>query len=259
MNTNNNVYTVVYTSIVVVVVAAVLAFASQSLKSRQDANIKAETLSQMMTAAGLGKVGEFGTNDEILGIYSENIEEAFAVNLAGDQVRTLKTEKYDIELIDNFKPQDIKIKAAAGDVEIPVYKFKSGATVIAIYGAGLWGPIWGYVALAEDMQTIIGVYFDHSSETPGLGAKIKDDPAFQAQFQGKVLNLDDPSNPFDIVKRGAPEGALSMVDAITGSTMTCNGLDDAIDVWVEAYANYLNKARTPETPEVTETTEITEE
>ena len=242
MNTNSNVYTIIYTTVIVVVVAAVLAFVSTSLKPMQNANIKAETLSQMMTAAGLGSKEDFSKmgNDGVLGTYSENIQEAFTVNLAGERTGELKTGKDEIELIDNLKPQNKAILAAA-EPQLPVYKFKSGVTVVPVYGAGLWGPIWGYIALEEDLKTIAGAYFDHDSETPGLGAKIKDEPSFKAQFEGKVFNFEDPSNPFDIVKGGAPEGSTDKIDAISGAPMTCNGLNKAIDTWIGAYANYFGK------------------
>lgn len=240
MNTNSNVYTVIYTTIIVVVVAAVLAFASSSLKSKQTANIKAETLSQMMTAAGLGDKESFSKmgNDAVLSTYSDNIEEAFAINVNGEKVRDLKTAKNEIELIDNFKPEN-KAILNGGEAHLPVYKFKSGVTVIPVYGAGLWGPIWGYIALQPDLKTIVGAYFDHESETPGLGAKIKDEVSFKEQFKGKVFDLEDSSVLFEIVKGGAPEGSENKVDAISGATMTCNGLNKAINTWVGAYANYL--------------------
>lgn len=240
MNTNSNVYTVIYTTIIVVVVAAVLAFASSSLKSKQTANIKAETLSQMMTAAGLGDKESFSKmgNDAVLSTYSDNIEEAFAINVKGEKVRDLKTAKNEIELIDNFKPEN-KAILNGGEAHLPVYKFKSGVTVIPVYGAGLWGPIWGYIALQQDLKTIVGAYFDHESETPGLGAKIKDEASFKEQFKGKVFDLEDSSVLFEIVKGGAPEGSENKVDAISGATMTCNGLNKAINTWVGAYANYL--------------------
>lgn len=240
MNTNSNVYTVIYTTIIVVVVAAVLAFASSSLKSKQTANIKAETLSQMMTAAGLGDKESFSKmgNDAVLSTYSDNIEEAFAINVKGEKVRDLKTAKNEIELIDNFKPEN-KAILNGGEAHLPVYKFKSGVTVIPVYGAGLWGPIWGYIALQPDLKTIVGAYFDHESETPGLGAKIKDEASFKEQFKGKVFDLEDSSVLFEIVKGGAPEGSENKVDAISGATMTCNGLNKAINTWVGAYANYL--------------------
>lgn len=256
MNTNSNVYTIIYTTIVVVVVAAVLAVAAMAFKPMQTANIKAETLSQMMVAAGLGTMDEFQEigNDNVLVRYSENISEAFTVNLDGEKVSDLKTDKDNIELVDNFKPQDVAIKNH-GEATLPVYRFKSGATVIPIYGAGLWGPVWGYIALDTDFQTILGVYFDHSGETPGLGSKIKDDPEFQAQFIGKSFDLADAANPFDIIKGGAPEGNDHAVDAISGSTMTCRGLDTGIDLWVGAYSNYLKAAAASAAEDATATEE----
>ena len=256
MNTNSNVYTIIYTTIVVVVVAAVLAVAAMAFKPMQTANIKAETLSQMMVAAGLGTMDEFQEigNDNVLVRYSENISEAFTVNLDGDKVSDLKTDKDNIELVDNFKPQDVAIKNH-GEATLPVYRFKSGATVIPIYGAGLWGPVWGYIALDTDFQTILGVYFDHSGETPGLGSKIKDDPEFQAQFIGKSFDLADAANPFDIIKGGAPEGNNHAVDAISGSTMTCRGLDTGIDLWIGAYSNYLKAAAASAAEDATATEE----
>ena len=256
MNTNSNVYTIIYTTIVVVVVAAVLAVAAMAFKPMQTANIKAETLSQMMVAAGLGTMDEFQEigNDNVLVRYSENISEAFTVNLDGEKVSDLKTDKDNIELVDNFKPQDVAIKNH-GEATLPVYRFKSGATVIPIYGAGLWGPVWGYIALDTDFQTILGVYFDHSGETPGLGSKIKDDPEFQAQFIGKSFDLADAANPFDIIKGGAPESNNHAVDAISGSTMTCRGLDTGIDLWIGAYSNYLKAAAASAAEDATATEE----
>ena len=124
--------------------------------------------------------------------------------------------------------------------------FKNGKTVVPIYGAGLWGPVWGYIAFEKDLKTIAGAYFDHESETAGLGAKIKDDPAFQAEFVGEKPAFTE-ANVFDIVKGGSPkEGDAEImdnkIDAITGATMTSNGLDAAIDTWLGAYAKYFTSA-----------------
>ena len=110
-----------------------------------------------------------------------------------------------------------------------------------MYGAGLWGPVWGYLALGSDLKTIAGAYFDHESETPGLGGKIKDDPSFRAQFKGKSIDFNDPKAAFSIVKGGAPAGKANAIDAISGATMTSKGLDEAINVWIEAYKSYLTK------------------
>ncbi len=243
MNTNGNVYTVIYTAIVVVVVAAALAFTAMTLAPKQDANIKAETLSQMMVAAGIGTMDQITAegNDAVLRKYSEAISRAFVIDLKGMKVRDLGTEKSDIELIDNLKPQNVAI-TKSGEPALPVYVFKSGVTVIPVYGAGLWGPIWGYLALQPDLRTISGAYFDHASETPGLGAKIKDEAWFREQFVGKKLDLDGGSKAFDVVKGGAPEGAESAVDAITGATITSQKLGAAINTWVAAYREYLRNS-----------------
>ena len=176
MNTNSNAYTVIYTTLVVVVVAAVLAFTAMKLKPSQEANAKAETLRQMMSAAQIKPTDElYATNNAgVLQLYADNIDEAYTIGLDGQKNGTLSIEKASIELVDNLKPQNKAIKAG-GEATLPVYVFKNGYTVIPVYGAGLWGPVWGYIAFQPDCRTIAGAYFDHESETPGLGAKIKDE------------------------------------------------------------------------------------
>ncbi len=243
MNTNSNVYTVVYTTIVVVVVAAVLAFAAMQFKPRQIANVKAETLSQMMAAAQLGQKEELSAmgNDAVLAKYAENIDKAFTVDLSGKKVRDLSTDVNDIEVIDNLKPQDKNIKAASANAELPVYVFKSGVTVIPIYGAGLWGPVWGYAAFNADGCTLAGAYFDHASETPGLGAKIKDEPWFREKFIGKKADFEG-EHIFNLSKNAEESGADNAIDAISGATMTSKGLNEAINVWFAAYKPYFKAA-----------------
>lgn len=246
MNTNGNAYTVIYTTIVVALVAAILAFVAMTLKPKQDANIKAETISQMLTAAQFYTKDECSAmgNDKVLEAYSQNIREAYTINLKGEKVRDLNTEVKSIELQDGLKAQNKNIKDGSDATDLPVYVFnKDGksVTVVPVYGAGLWGPIWGYIALDEDLQTIVGAYFDHDSETPGLGAKIKDDPSFRAEFIGKKVNV--ASDPvFSVVKVGTSADENSSVDAITGATMTSKGLGEAIAFWLKAYAPFLSSA-----------------
>lgn len=243
MNTNNNVYTIVYTTIIVVVAAAILAIAAMALKPKQDANIKAETISQMLTAAGFASKEDLAKqgNDQVLAMYSANIKNAFLIDAEGNKTGELETEG-SIELQDNLKQENKNI--ASGNPSLPVYVFeKDGAevNVIPCYGAGLWGPIWGYIAFNADCTEILGAYFDHESETPGLGAKIKDEAWFREQFKGKKVNFSKPDDAFNIVKGGATAGDDSAVDAITGATMTCNGLDAALDTWFKAYIPFLQK------------------
>ena len=242
MNTNSNVYTVIYTTIVVVVVAAVLAFVSMKLGPNQQANAKAETLRQMMAAAQVASTDELyaSKNAAVLQLYADNIQEAYTIDLEGNKVGDLKTAKDEIELVSNLKPQNKAIKAGAG-ATLPVYKFKSGVSVIPVYGAGLWGPIWGYIAFQNDGRTIAGAYFDHESETPGLGAKIKDEAWFREKFAGRKVAF-GTDKPFSLAKNAEATGADNAVDAITGATMTSKGLNEALNVWFQAYENYFNKA-----------------
>ena len=239
MNTNSNAYTVIYTTLVVVVVAAVLAFTAMKLKPSQSANAKAETLRQMMSAAGIKSTDElYATkNADVLQLYADNIEQAYTIGLDGEQNGTLSTELKNIELVDNLKPQNKAIKENTG-VTLPVYVFKSGVAVMPIYGAGLWGPIWGYVAFQPDHYTIAGAYFDHESETPGLGAKIKDEAWFREKFAGRQVAFG--SEPlFNLSKNAETGGAANAVDAITGATMTSKGLNDALNVWFKAYEKHF--------------------
>ncbi|MBQ9185876.1 MAG: NADH:ubiquinone reductase (Na(+)-transporting) subunit C [Bacteroidales bacterium] len=242
MNTNGNIYTIVYSAIIVILVAAILAFASSALKPMQDANIKAETISQMLDAAGIQEKGTAASNEEILDKYAETITEAFAIDTTGTAVRTLSTDRANIELIDGLKAQNKNIKeneipgnTNKKNIEVPVYKFNNGTTVIPVYGGGLWGPVWGYIAFNADLKTVAGAYFDHESETPGLGAKIKDDPAFRELFKGKVADFQ--AKPALSIIKGAK--AANEVDAITGATMTSKGLSTAIGAWLKAYAPYF--------------------
>lgn len=203
MKTNGNTYTVIYTTLVCVLVAAVLAVVSQALKPRQEANEKAETVRQILVAAGYGEMEGWrkADNSTVLDFFSENI----VGNPQIFSTSQLKAQNYNIK---NGK-----------SISLPLYRFKNGNTVLAVYGAGLWGPVWGYIGLEEDLATVAGAYFDHESETPGLGGKIKDDPSFRASFKGKTIEK---------------EGQIEF-DAISGATMTSRGLDNAIKNWISAY------------------------
>ena len=251
MNTNSNIYTLVYTAVIVIVVAALLTFASLGLKSRQDANIKAETISQMLSAAQISSKEALSelSNEQILGEYAKYAKEAYTIDYKGNKLRDLAHSGGKVELADGLKAQNSLLKKGKSEkLELPVYVFSSGGrelTVVPVYGAGLWGPVWGYLAFEPDMKTLAGAYFDHESETPGLGAKIKDDPGFREAFKGKRADFGAPA-AFEILKGAQAENA---VDAITGATMTSRGLGEAIASWLEAYKPFFAKASAPIAPE----------
>ncbi|MCI6492984.1 MAG: NADH:ubiquinone reductase (Na(+)-transporting) subunit C [Bacteroidales bacterium] len=261
MNTNSNVYTVVYSTILVVVVAAVLAFTAISLQPKQNENVKKETITKVLSAAAQAdQTITIAEDADVMALYSEMATAAFYVDGYGKIVGEMNLGKENVNDIkvatnaDLKKQNDIFKKIADGQndllasLELPVYVINvngKSVTVIPCYGAGLWGPIWGYIAVAEDGRSIYGAVFDHKSETPGLGAKITED-FFQNQFAGKEFG--QGSQKFDVVKGGA-HGASNGVDAISGATITSQALGRTINTWATYYEPYLKTLEVAETVE----------
>ncbi|MBE6217004.1 MAG: NADH:ubiquinone reductase (Na(+)-transporting) subunit C [Bacteroidales bacterium] len=227
MNTNSNTYTVIYSIILVVIVAAVLAFAAMFLKPTQDANVKKDTISQILTAATVA-------GDDILATYRQEIEKAILVDAEGNQVGELDIQ--DCEVYDNSA---LKRQITAESKALPVYIFKNGITVVPCYGAGLWGPIWGYVGLEKDLKTIKAVRFGHKGETPGLGAKISDEPSFAEAFAGKQVG--EGEILFEVAKKANRKTENNGVDAISGATITSQALGKTLNQWFGFYQNYFAK------------------
>ena len=227
MNTNSNTYTVIYSIILVVIVAAVLAFAAMFLKPTQEANVKKDTISQILTAATI-------QGDDILETYKAEIESAILVDIEGNKVGDL-----DIASCEVYDNSALKRQIAAEQKELPVYIFKNGVTVVPCYGAGLWGPIWGYIGFEGDLKTIKAVCFGHKGETPGLGAKIADEPSFAAGFAGKQVGTG--SILFEVAKPANRQTEMNGVDAISGATITCQALGKTLNQWFGFYQNYLSK------------------
>lgn len=237
MNTNSNTYTVVYATVLVVVVAAVLAFAAMSLKPAQEANVKKDTIGQILTAASVE------SGEDILGTYQNEIAEAILVNEDGEKVGELNTADCQV-----YGLSDLKRQIKAEEKALPVYIFKNGITVVPCYGAGLWGPIWGYVGFEGDLKTIRSVCFGHKSETPGLGAKIADDPSFAEKFKGQQCGEGDVL--FEITKPANRKlSQENGVDAISGATITSQSLGRTLNQWFGFYRNYLSKVEPVNTVE----------
>ena len=227
MNTNSNTYTVIYSIILVVVVAAVLAFAAMFLKPTQDANVKKDTISQILTAATV-------QGEDILGTYKQEVEAAILVDLEGNKVGEL-----DIESCEVYDNSALKKQTISEEKALPVYIFKNGVTVIPCYGAGLWGPIWGYIGFEGDLKTIKAVCFGHKGETPGLGAKISDEPSFAESFVGQQVG--SGAVLFEVAKTANRQTEMNGVDAISGATITCQALGKTLNQWFGFYQNYLAK------------------
>ena len=252
MNTNGNTYTVIYSTVLVILVAAILAFVAMILQPMQNENVKKETIGKLLSAAGQvdGSV-TVGEDTDVIALYTKTVKDAFFVDGSGKKVGEMnigKENANDIQVsttADLKKQNDLLKKIEDGNsdllsqLRLPVYVFDINGrtvTVIPCYGAGLWGPIWGYVALAEDGKTIDGAIFDHKGETPGLGSKIADEP-FYGQFKDKTLGEGD--NMFAVIKGGAKDNPHG-VDAISGATITSQALGRSINLWAKYYEPYLN-------------------
>lgn len=212
MDTNGNKYTFIYASAMVILVAAILAITSLSLKDAQQKNIEIEKKQNILASVGIES-----TADNAEEIFAEKIVKSYVVNFSGEEI---EGEAFKIDL----KSQRAKPEA---ERQLPVFECQTQdglKYILPMYGAGLWGPIWGYVSLNDDMNTIYGANFAHSGETPGLGAEIST-KAFQAPFKGKKI-FDSEGNLVSILIAKPSESAPAehKVDGISGGTITGKGL-----------------------------------
>lgn len=228
MNTNSNVYTVVYAVVLVVIVAFLLAFVSSALKPIQDANVENDTKGQILTAMGYSK-------DSI------NVQKEFE-----------NVKDYILEA-DGFtmKPYEGKFLSSYGaaikngELHVFVGNTKDGkeAYVLPVTGRGLWGGLWGYMALSFENgeAEVVGTYFYHESETAGLGARIGDRD-FQEKFIGKPV-FENGKIALTVVKDGAAKKDTE-VDGVTGATLTSKGVGSMVKDGLGVYEKFI-RSRVP--------------
>ena len=202
INTNSNIYTIVYASVLVVIVAFLLAFVYQSLKDKQDANVKLDTKKQILYSLNIRGLAD----EEAEARYDEVVKEEKEIN--GKQLYICEIDGQ------------------------PKY-------VLTLKGMGLWGGISGFLSVNADKKTVYGAYFNHEGETAGLGAEIKDSQEWQEKFQGKQLFAEDGSIAIAVKKKVQhPE---SEVDAVTGATLTSDGVSLMLQKGIEEYQSFLTE------------------
>lgn len=222
MNTNSNSYTIIYASVMVVIVAFLLAFVNSSLRETQNKNVELDTKKQILAALNVKNVADADAEFKNLQIKDMLMNEDGTLSeYTGDFAITYEKEVKE-----------------AGRLHVFVANV-DGQTkyVFPVFGAGLWGAIWGYVALDADKDTVYGVYFSHAGETPGLGAEIAGD-AFQAQFAGKKT-LKNGEVALNVAKFGKVSDATVEVDGISGGTITSVGVADMLKNCLENYKPFL--------------------
>jgi Na+-transporting NADH:ubiquinone oxidoreductase subunit C len=223
MNKESNLYTVIYAGVLVIVVAAALAFTNQVLKETQKKNEDIDKKIQILRCLNVTANAK-----EVEAKYDELIKESFLVNKDGSKAEG-----------DAFK-EDIA-KAFANGTALPVFIAQvDGATkyVFAMRGIGLWGPIWGYLSLNDDKNTVFGTDFSHAGETPGLGAEISTSK-FSSEFAGKQIFKGGEFKSIAIVKPGKSVEGQDYVDGISGGTITSQGVNRMLYDSLNNYVEFL--------------------
>lgn len=230
MNRQGNTYTIIYSLLLVAVVGVALSVVYQALRPKQIENIENDTKRQILAAALLSpKDGE-----SIAELYSQHITDSYIVNYEGERITTDKNP-FDVNV-------SLESKKPAEERELPVFVCstdKGTKYIVPVYGAGLWGPIWGYVAFDSDGNTIYGAYFAHQGETPGLGAEIEK-PEFRDQFENKTIF--SPTGEFEsvkVVKNGQEPQTGSWVHAVSGGTITSQGVQKMLTNSLQPYSAYF--------------------
>ncbi|MCM1522092.1 MAG: NADH:ubiquinone reductase (Na(+)-transporting) subunit C [Muribaculaceae bacterium] len=229
MNKQSNTYTIIYIIILVTLVGTALASTSLALKDKQQENIDADKMSQILAAALLTPA-----KGEAVADFNRYVTSQYVVDAEGQRIEGVKAFSVDVAS---------QSKLTADRRELPVYEctLPDGSVkyILPVYGAGLWGPIWGYVAFDDNGSTIYGAYFAHQGETPGLGAEIEK-PAFSDQFKGKQVFKDGRFRPIAVVKAGQkPLDGEDYVDGISGGTITSKGVGAMLDNCLTPYRKFL--------------------
>lgn len=230
MNKQSNTYTIIYIIVMVAVVGALLALTAMALKPKQTANAEADKMKQILAAVHIAPA-----DGQVKADFDKYITRQLVVNSEG---QVIDGDAFSVNVEKQSKIAD------AAKRQLPVYEctLSDGARkyILPVYGAGLWGPIWGYLALDADGSTIYGAFFAHQGETPGLGAEIEK-PAFSSQFDSKALFKDGAYVPVEVVKAGQKPANphADYVDAISGGTITSKGVSEMINNCLVPYEAFL--------------------
>lgn len=243
MNKNSNLYTIIYSIVLVVVVGVVLSVVYQALRPKQLENIANDTKKQILASARL--VPEKG--ESVSDLFDKHIVSSYLVDAAGNRVD--KSENpFDINVA-------IEFKKPVTERLLPVFECSTDnglKYIVPVYGAGLWGPIWGYIAFDNNGNTIYGAYFSHEGETPGLGAEIEK-PAFQNQFDGKnIFAQDGEFTSIAVVKTGKEPQGKAWVHAVSGGTITSQGVQKMLYDSLEPYIAFFSNLSDGESVELGE-------
>lgn len=232
MKSYSNTYIFVFSTVMVVIVAALLSFVAEQLRPIQEKNVEVEKKLEILRSVGIARnIEDIDDKDSFVEqTYEKEIDSSLVINTSGEIQRGLDAFSIDLRM---------ELAKEPGERDLPVFIHTSEEgkeiLIMPLQGKGLWGPIWGYVSFEPDMHTIFGAIFSHSKETPGLGAEI-DQLWFQEQFFGKaVFNEAGEFVSITVAKGGADPDDPHAVDAISGGTITSKALEEMM---MECLGNY---------------------
>lgn len=244
MNSNSNNYILIFVTILTVIVAVILGGMREVTKDKaaqnEDIFNKRAILSSIESKLGDGVQVKKLSDEEVLNLFSPENMDQLVLDMNGNVVEGQKAENIDLA-VEKKKPEDERL--------LPLYIYKGGSEplyILSVRGNGLWDEIWGNIALESDLNTVAGANFDHKGETPGLGAEIKDNPKFSANFQGKKIYEGDQLKSI-VVSKGGAKGSEYAVDGISGATVTGNGVTEMLQRGVKYYEPYLDELRKEQT------------
>ena len=237
INKDSNIFTFSFAIIMVLIVAISLAVVSESLSSMKKANKEDKKKINILSAIKVDC-----NRDNASELYQEYIKESVVINSSGKPIEGENIDAFYIDVKKQYRNKALSKE----DKIFPLFiaeKDGSKYYITPLVGSGLWGPIWGFVAFEKDCNTVFGASFDHKTETPGLGAEIRES-FFEDEFIGKKI-LDENSSfvSIDVVKGGAKEGSYHQVDGITGGTITSDGVTNMLRADLEIYNNYFKTIR----------------
>jgi len=232
MNRDSNAYTFLFATLMVLVVASSLAFTASSLKDKQNENVRKEKMQNILSTIGIST-----DRDKAEGLYNQYIKQELALIKDGSNDETVNAFKIEMATETKKPLEQQRFPLYIAEVEEAKYY------IVPLRGVGLWDAIWGYIALEGDMTTIKGAVFDHKGETAGLGAEITQD-WFQERFVGeKVFDTKGNLVGINVSKTNNDPKDLDKddheVDAISGATITGDGVTDMILERLTHYLPYL--------------------
>ena len=232
MNKNSNIYQILYAAVMVLLVGSVLALIYMALKPKQDENIANDTRKQIMSALHIAAPDD----SKVKETYEKYVIQDLLVDRDGNIVDSTENVAFEVDMKKNVKLEDRLLPVMKCKMDDGSIKY-----VLPVYGAGLWGPIWGYIAMNDDGDTIFGANFSHEGETPGLGARIADKD-FQDKFVNKHVFLDGEYKGVVVLKKGQKSATgAEQVDALTGATITSLGVSAMLEDCLAPYEAFLKK------------------